>query len=119
MKFGRLRHVASIQAATDTTDVAGGVTTTYAEVGTVRAELVAASGREYDRLQEVAGETIYKVHMRYEPTINGVLTRKHRIVIDGDTIETGASDITLDVLEPGFIDRTRRMVTAVCVHRDR
>ena len=119
MKYGRLRHVASVQAATDSTDSEGSTTTTYAEVGTVRADLVIASGREFEQQRETAGETVYKVHMRHEPSINGVLTRKHRIVIDGDSIDSGASDITLDVLEPGFVDHRRRMVTALCVRRDR
>lgn len=119
MKFGRLRHVASIRVAADTTDDEGAVTTAYTQVGTVRADISIASGREFDQQRETAGESVYKVHMRHEPSINGVLTRKHRIVIDGDTLDSGAADITLDVTEPGFVDHRRRMVTAICVRRDR
>lgn len=119
MKFGRLRHVASIRSAADTIDSEGSTTTAYTEVGTVRADLVIASGREFEQQRETAGESVYKVHMRHEPSINGALTRKHRIVIAGASIETGAADITLDVLEPGFVDHRRRMVTALCVRRDR
>lgn len=119
MKFGRLRHVASIQSATDTTDEEGSTTTAYTEVGTVRADLAVATGREFVEEREIAGETVYKVHMRHEPAINGGLTRKHRIVIAGASLDSGASDITLDVIEPGFVDHRRRMVTALCVRRDR
>lgn len=119
MKYGRLRHVVAIQSAADTTDSEGSTTVAYTTVGSVRADLMVASGREFEQQRETAGETVYKVHMRYEPSINGVLTRKHRILVDGDTIETGAADIALDVLEPGFIDHQRRMVTAICVRRDR
>lgn len=119
MKFGRLRHVAAIQSAADTTASDGSTTTAYTTVGSVRAEMVIATGREFTEERETAGETIYKVHMRHEPAINGGLTRKHRIVIDGNTLDSGAGDITLDVIEPGFVDRRRRMVTALCVQRDR
>lgn len=119
MKFGRLRHVAAIQSAADTTDSEGSVTTAYTTIASVRADLAVATGREFVQLRETAGETVYKVHMRYEPSINGGLTRKHRILIDGDSIESGAADIALDVIEPGFVDHQRRMVTALCVRRDR
>jgi head-tail adaptor len=119
VKYGRLRHVASIQSAADTTDSEGSTTTAYTTVGTVRADLQVATGREFVEERETAGETVYKVHMRYEASVNGGLTRKHRILIDGDSIETGAADIALDVIEPGFIDHQRRMVTAICVRRDR
>jgi len=119
VKYGRLRHVATIQSATDTTDAEGSTTTAYTDVGTVRVDLVVASGREFVQQYETAGETIYKAHMRYEPSVNSGLTRKHRLVIEGDSIEDSASDITLDVIEPGFVDHRRRTVTSLFVRRDR
>lgn len=121
MKYGRLRHVVAVQSAEDTIASDGSTTTTYTTVGSVRADLLVLvdKGSEDVQERETAGETRYKVDMRHEPAINGSLTRKHRLLVDGDTINSGGADFVLDIIEPGFVDHRRKLVTSICVRRDR
>ena len=119
MKFGRLRHIVLVQSPTDTTADDGTNVVNYTTVGICRADVRVSMGQEVLRNGEITGQSAVIVTMRYEQAINSQLDRKHRLVIDGDSVGDGLGDRTLDVTAPAHVDLRRKLVTAVCVERDR
>lgn len=76
MRAGRLRHVITIQQATETRDSVGAIIRTWATYDTVRASIEPLNGREYFNASQVQAEVSTRIRVRY---LDG-LTSKMRIL---------------------------------------
>lgn len=91
----------TLQAATESRDLVGGLVETWAAYATVWAAVRNASGRELWYRQQMAATSVWSIDIRYR----GDVTTKHRVVYDDRTFEIRA------VVDP---DVSRRYLTLAC-----
>lgn len=82
MKAGKLFHVLTVQRATEGLNDAGTPTTTWADLATLRAELVQQSTTEFIRAQGATDEAVLIFRTRY---LAGV-TNADRISFAGEAL---------------------------------
>lgn len=63
--IGRLRNLLTLQRRTDASDGAGSLTTTYADVGQVWAEIVMVGATRYAAGQQVAERVTHRITIRW------------------------------------------------------
>lgn len=81
MRAGSLRHQVQLQAATESQNTFGEAVQTWGTVAVVWCEFKAISGRELFRAEQMQGQIVATVRMRY---LEGV-TPKMRLLFDGKT----------------------------------
>ena len=103
MGAGKYRHRITIQQLTTSKGSLGGVVKTWSTFATVRAQVLALSGREFWQSKQVNADTTHKVTIRY---LSGVLPTM-RIVFDGRILE----------IESIIPDERKREMVLMCVDR--
>ena len=104
MRAGLARHTVEIQAASQTADAIGHMTTTWAKEATRKAQIDALRGAEYLAAQQAERKTTHRVRMRY---YSG-LTSAHRLYWTEEAK-------TLDIVAVCPVGQKRRMVEVMCV----
>lgn len=112
MRIGRLRHRVTFQTATETSDGHGGVTEASATVGPVRmaAEIAPLDGRDLERARQIDPRAVHKLTVRYWRSYATDLVGGRVSAIWHD----GATDRTLEVVEPPREMVPRSMLEMVC-----
>ena len=82
MRAGRLRHQIEIQAAVTTADEYGDPVTTWATIGTARAEVSPVGGKEATYGNQTLAEMDTKIYVRWSP-LTEAITARHRILHQG------------------------------------
>lgn len=83
MRAGKLRHRVEIHRPTETRDVIGGVTRTFAKINTRWAAVMPTAGRELTHAGVIRADVTHEVRMRHFDDLD----RTDRLVHDGRTLQ--------------------------------
>lgn len=86
MRAGLLRHVATIEQATETQDSLGATVQAWATFATVRASVEDLRGREFFDARHTSAEVTTRIRIRHRAGV----TPKMRVKVDGRTFDIQA-----------------------------
>jgi SPP1 family predicted phage head-tail adaptor len=113
MESGKLRHKIILQRPVDTRDALGGITQSWEDWLTIRAEILPLAAREQWQAQQIAAETDARIRIRYRPGIDARVRVKH-LRASGSPQLFDYYDLTGDPIDVGG---RKKELHLMCVRR--